>query len=149
MTKVTTRIEIDLTVVIGECHLEVELGMSKITDKIMAKITDRITEGNCKIVIERTLGEEIIGRCKIIEVNVETIIETIIEMTIEMMPLTEVEEVGLEKDNTHITLEGITTVVVDPHQIQVQHQDTDLVLEIVQIEIGLDALDVGNMAFCQ
>ena len=96
--------------------------------------------GVLKTIIEMTLGEEIIERCKaievrIIEVDVETFIETIIEthtettieMTIEMTILEEVE-VGLEKDNTHVTLEGMTEAVLD------QDQGPDLVQEPVQIE---------------
>ena len=57
---VTTRKEIDLIVVIGECHLEVEADLYKTMDRI----TDRIIEGDHKTVIEITSGEEIIERCK-------------------------------------------------------------------------------------
>ena len=57
MTEVATRSDTDLTVVIGECHLEVEVGV----DRIMDRIIDRITEEDCSIltIIEITLGEEI------------------------------------------------------------------------------------------
>ena len=84
MIKVITRIETDLTVVIGECHLGVQLGM------------DRIIEEGCNmlIIIEITLGEEILGQHKIIEVS---IIEVDIETTKEMTILEEVE-VGPGKD---------------------------------------------------
>ena len=69
----------------------------------MDEITDRIIEGECKKAIEMTLGEEIIGRHKIIEVRImevdvemitDTCTETILEMTIETKILEEAE-VGL------------------------------------------------------
>ena len=50
--------------------------------------------------------------------HTEAIIETTIEITI-----LEEAEVNLEKDNTHITLEGMTEAVVDPHPGQDQDQD--------------------------
>ena len=101
----------------------------------MDKIRDRIIEGDCKTTIEMTVGEEIMGTCKIIEVTIievdietitETHIETIIEMTTEMKTLEEVE-IGLEKDITHVTLEGMTETVIDLHQGQDQDQDQGLV----------------------
>ena len=87
MTKLATRPEIDLLMVIGRCHLEIEIevGMHKTVDKI----TDRIVLVDCKTVTEMTLGEEILGRCKIIEVSriteveVGTVIETFIEIITE------------------------------------------------------------------
>ena len=72
-----------------------------------------------------TLGEEIKGRCKIIEVritevDVEIIIkataETTIETTIEMTILEEVEA-GLGKDCTEVTLEGKIEAVGDQDQV--------------------------------
>ena len=88
MIKVSTRIDTDLTVVIEECHLEVELCMG------------RIIEGdhNMLIIIEVTLGEEILGKCKIIEVSIT---EVDVETTTEMTVLEEVE-IGLGKDNTPV-----------------------------------------------
>ena len=78
MIKETTRIDKDLTVVIEECHFEVEHGMDR-----------TIEEGhNMLIIIEMTLGDEILGKCKIIEVS---IIDVDIEKTIEMTILEEVE----------------------------------------------------------
>ena len=61
MTKVTTGLEVDLTVVIEKCHSEivVEVDLYKISDRI----TDRIIKGDHKTITEMTLGEEIIGRC--------------------------------------------------------------------------------------
>ena len=115
MTKVTTTPETDLTVVIEECYLEVEVGMDR--------IIYRIIEEDCSIltIIEMTLGEEILGGCKIIEVR---IIEVDIEITIEMPTETTIErpiemtimeevEVGQGKDNIHIILEGIIEAVAD------------------------------------
>ena len=58
-----------------------------------------------------------------------TLTEVTIETTIGMIIL-EVE-VGLEKDNTHTTLEGMTESIVGPHWGQ--DQDQDLVQESVQI----------------
>ena len=85
MIEVITKIDTDLTVVIGECHLGVELSMDKI-----------IEEGcNMLTIIEITSGEEILGRNKIIKV---TILEVDIGTIIETTHLEEVE-VGLGKDN--------------------------------------------------
>ena len=58
---------------------------------------DRIIEEACSmlIIIEMTLEEKIVEKCKIIEVR---IIEVDIETTIEMTILEEVE-IGLEKDS--------------------------------------------------
>ena len=87
VTRVVTGPEIDLLVVIRECHLEAEVEVN--IYKIMDRTIDRIIEEDCKTIIEITLGKEIIGRCKIIgisritEVDVETITVTVIEMTIE------------------------------------------------------------------
>ena len=121
---------------------------------------DRIIEGDHKIIINMTLGEEIIGKhrtieVRIIEVDIETITETctkittetIIEITIEMTTLTEIEEVGLEKDNAHITLGGITEVVVDQHQDQHSGLDQAHGLELIEIELGV--ISVENMTILQ
>ena len=88
---------------IGECHLEVELSMDRILE-----------EGhNMLTIIEMTFEENILERCKIIEVK---ILKADIDITIEMMTLEEVE-VGLEKDNIQVILEGmIEAVVVDQDQ---------------------------------
>ena len=53
-----------------------------------------------------------------------------------MIALIEIEDVGLEKDVTEVTLELMTAAVVDPKHIQTQDQDpcTDLALELVQLE---------------
>ena len=119
MIKVGTRRDTDLTVVIEECHFGVELGM------------DRIIEEDCSmlIIIEMTLGEEILGKHKIIEVS---IIEVDVETTIEMITLEEVE-VGPGKDNIQVTLEGMMEAV------------TDEVQEPVLLEIELEVLNVENM----
>ena len=127
MTKVTTRPEIDLTVVTEECHFEV--GMGRTTERIIEEDCNRLT------VIEMTLGEENLRghktiEVRIIEVDVETIIETITEMII-----LEEAEVGLEKDNIQVMLEGMTEAVVDQDQVQ----------EPVQIETELDVINVENM----
>ena len=79
-----------------------------------------------------TLGEEILGKQKIMEVSIiEVDIEAIIEMTI----LEEVE-VGLGKDSIQVILEGMTKAVV---------ADQDQVQDLVLTEIELDVLNVGNM----
>ena len=79
LTKVTTRLEIDLTALLEECHLEIEVEVDSY--KIMDKITDRIIEGDHKTIIGITLGEEITGRHKPIEVRIiEVDVETITEM---------------------------------------------------------------------
>ena len=52
-------------------------------------------------------------------------------MTIEVTALTEVD-VDLEKDNIHVTLEGMTEVAVDPCQGQDQDQGLDKVQESVK-----------------
>ena len=104
MIKAIIRIDTDQIVVIGECHLGVELDMDKI-----------IKEGcNMLIIIEMTLGEEILGKCKIIEVSIiEVDIETFIEITI----LEEVE-VGPGRDSIQVILgEMIKAVVVDQDQV--------------------------------
>ena len=104
MIKAIIRIDIDQIVEMGECHLGVEFSM------------DRTVEEHCNmlIIIEMTLGEEVLVEFKIIEVKN---LEVDIEVTIEMKTLEEVE-VNLEKDNIHIILEGmIDTVVVDQDQV--------------------------------
>ena len=103
MIKAIIRIDTGKIVVIGEYHLGVELSM------------DRIIEEDCNmlIIIEMTLGEEILGKCKIMEVS---IIEVVIEAIIEMTALEEVE-VGLGKDSIQVILEGIIEAVVDQDQV--------------------------------
>ena len=137
MTKVSSRLDTGLTVVTGKSHLEVEVGM----DRIMDRIIDRIMEEDCCIltVIEMTLGEDILEKCKIIvvrviEVDVETIAETTIEIITETTIVEEVE-VGLEKNCIWVILEGMIKAVADLDQVQ----------EPVQTEIGLDVLNVENM----
>ena len=111
MTKVTTRPETDLTVVTEECHLEVEVSMDRIIEEYHSILT----------VIEMTLGEEIIGRHKfieirIIEVDVEmttkTTIETITEITVK-----EEVEVCLGREDTQVILKGMIEVVADQDQV--------------------------------
>ena len=70
----------------------------------MDRIMDRNIKEDCSIltIIEMTLGEGILGKCKIIEVR---IIEVDVETTIEMKIMEEVE-VGLGKDSIWVTLEG-------------------------------------------
>ena len=112
-------------------------------------IMDRIIEEDCSILIvmEMTLGEETLGRCKIIEVrvievDVKTIIGTITEITTQTMLGTTIEmtimeevEVGLEKDSTHVILEGMIEAVADLDQVQ----------EPVQVKTELDVLNVEDM----
>ena len=92
MTKVTTRSEIGLLVVIGEHHLEAEVEVGKYT--FMDRTIDRIIGEYCKTVTEMTLGEETIGRCKVIEVRIiEVDVETITEVAIEIVIETIVETI--------------------------------------------------------
>ena len=57
MIKIDIKVGLDQTVVIGECHIEVEVSMDKITE-----------EGHNMIkIIEVILGKEILEECKIIE----------------------------------------------------------------------------------
>ena len=123
MIKAIIRIDTDQMVVIGEYYLGVVLGKDRI-----------IEEGlNMLIIMEITLGKEILGKCKIMEVS---IIEVDTEAIIEMTTLEEVE-VGLEKNGIQVIFEGmIKAVVVVDH---------DHLWEPVLIEIELDVLNVGNM----
>ena len=71
---------------------------------------DRIMEEghNMLIIIEMTLGEESLGKHKIMVVSIiEVDIEAIVEMTI----LEEIE-VGLGKDSIQVILEGMIKAVV-------------------------------------
>ena len=83
------------------------------------------------IIIEMTLGETILGKQKIIDVN---ILEVDIEGIIGMITLEEVE-VGLGIDNIQVTLEGMTEVEVGLDQVQ----------ELELTETELDVLSVVNM----
>ena len=83
MIKALIRSDTGQVEVIQEYHLELELSMDKI-----------IEEGHkMLIIIEMTLGEEYLVKCKIMEVS---IIEVEIEAIIEMTALEDVE-VGLRK----------------------------------------------------
>ena len=79
----------------------------------------------------------------ITETHTETIMEKTIEMAIEVTALTEIEEVCLDKDNPHTTLEGMTEVAVDPHQGQ--HKDQGQVQEAVKIETESGVTTVESM----
>ena len=100
---------------------------------------DRIIGVDCKTVTEIILGEGTIGRCKIIEVramqvDAGTVIEMIIETTIEIITETIIEmtteitlgmtiemiilqyiEVGLEKKDPQVSIEGMTEAVEDQY----------------------------------
>ena len=77
---------------------------------------DRIIEVDYSIliIIEMTLGEEMLEKCKIIEVR---IIEVDVETTTEMTIL-EKAEVGPWKDNIQVTLEGMIEAVAEQDQFQ-------------------------------
>ena len=95
MISVIIRIDLGQIAEIGEHHTEIEVSM------------DRIMEEGCNmlILIQMTLGEEILEEHKIIEVRIlEVNIEVIIEMRTEV-------EVGLGKDNIQVILEGMTEAV--------------------------------------
>ena len=93
MINAIIRIDTDQIVVIGECLLGVELGIDRITEE----------GNNMLLIIEMTLGEEILGKCKIKEISIIDVnIETIIEMT----NLEEVD-VGLGKEIILVILEGM------------------------------------------
>ena len=103
MIKAYIKIDTDQIMEIGECHLEVEFS----TDRV-------IEEGhNMLTIIEVTLGKKILDEWKIIEVK---ILELDIEVTIKMKILEEVE-VGLEKDNIQVILEGMIKTEVDQDQV--------------------------------
>ena len=102
MIKVIIRIDTDQIVEIGECHLGVELS----TDRI-------IEEGHVLTIIGMALGQEILGKCKFIEVKT---LEVDIEVTIEMTTLEEVE-VGLEKESIQVILEEMIKAVVDQDKV--------------------------------
>ena len=122
MIKTVIRIDTGQILVKGNFHLGVELSMDRI-----------IEEGHTMfIIIKMTLGEEIQGKCKIMEVS---IIEVDIEAVIEMTALEEVE-VGLGKNSIHVILEGMIVAVV---------AEQDQVQEPVLIEIEIGALNVGNL----
>ena len=77
---------------------------------------DKITEEGCNmlIILEMTLGEEILGKCKSIEVK---ILEGDMEAIMERTSMEEVE-IGLGKDNIHIISEGmIKAVLVDQDHV--------------------------------
>ena len=121
MTKIYIKIGIDQTVLIVECHTEVELSMDKILECSCSRIK----------IIEVILGKVISEKCKIIEVR---ILEVDIGVTLGMITLGNVE-VGLEKYNTQITLGEMIEAAVDQDQVQ----------DWVLIEIESDVLSVGNM----
>ena len=54
-------------------------------------------------------------------------------------------EIGLEKYSTHLPLEEMTEVLVDPHQDQDQDQDLDEVQELVKIETVSGVTNVENI----
>ena len=106
MIKIDIKIDIDQTVEIGECHIEVELSMDKTKE-----------DGHSMIkIIEVTLGEEILEECKITEVR---ILEVDIQVTLGMITLVEVE-VGLEKHIIQVTSGEMREAVVDQDQVQDQ-----------------------------
>ena len=121
MIKVITRIDTDLIVVKGECHLGIEHGMDRTTE-----------EGDNILIIYR--NDFMRGLFREIQNYRVTIIEVDVETTIEMTFLEEVE-VGLGKDSILVTLEGLIKAAVDQDQVQ----------QPVLTEIGLDVLNVGNM----
>ena len=86
ITKIDIKVGIDKTVMIGECHIEVEVSMDKITEEVCDMIK----------IIEVILGKEILEECKIIEVRT---LEMDIEVALGTIILEEVE-VGLEKNST-------------------------------------------------
>ena len=104
MIKAIIRIDTDQIVVIAECHLGVELCMDRIIEE----------GGNMLIIIEMTLGVEILGKYNIIEAS---IIGVDIEAMIEMTTLEEVE-VGLGKHSVQVILQVMIKVaVVDQDQV--------------------------------
>ena len=89
----------DQTVVIGECHVEIQLNMDKITEEGHSMI--KITEVNSG---EATLEEHTIIEVRILEVD---IVETL-----GMIILEEVE-VCLKKDSIQVTLGEMIEAAVD------------------------------------
>ena len=104
MIKKDIKIGIDQTVMIRECHIEVELSMDKISE-----------EGHNMIkIIEVILGKEILEEHKIIQVR---ILEMDIEVTLGMITLEEIA-VGLEKDRNQVTLGEMREAAVDQYPVQ-------------------------------
>ena len=97
--KIDTKVGIDQAVVIGECHIEVELSMDKIIEEghSMIKITEVI------------LGKEILEEHKITEVRILIVDIEVISGTI----ILEEIEVGLEKDSIQVTLAEVIEAAVD------------------------------------
>ena len=121
MIRVIIKIGIDQIAETEGHHSEVEVSMDRIIEE------DHIMS----IIIEMTLEEIILEKCKIIDIKSLAVdIEGITEMT----TLEEVE-VGLGKDNIQVILEEMTEVVVGGDQVQ----------ELVLIETESDALSVGNI----
>ena len=116
MIRIDTKIGIDQTVAIGECHLEVELSM------------DKIFEEGCSMIkiIEVILGKAILEECKIIEFK---ILEVGIEVTLGTLTLEEVE-VGIEKDSTQATLGEMREAAVDQDQVQEQSEQIQQILNL-------------------
>ena len=122
MIRAIIRIGIDQIVEIGELHSVIDFSMDRIMEE----------DHHMLIPIEMILEETVLEECRIIELR---ILEVDIEVIIETSTLEEVE-VGLEKENIKVILEGMTEAV---------SVGLAQVCEPVLIEIGLDDLNVGNM----
>ena len=121
MIKIDIKIGTDETVVIGECHIEVELSMDKIFKGRLQydqNYRGDYRKGNVGG-MRNYRGQNFRGgyRGNFRNNNLEKV------------------EVGLEKDSTQVTIGEIIEVVEDQNQVQEQ----------VPIEIELDALSVGSM----
>ena len=172
MAKVTTRTEIDLIVMIRQCHIEIEIEVEVGMHKTMDKITGIIIEVDYKTITKMTLGEDIIGRCKNTEVSritevdvgtfaetiigtiietiigiiIETIIGTITEMMTEILTEPNIEMAILKEKEVHLGKDDPQVMSEGmTESIVDQNQDQSLIQEPVQTEIGLDALNVENM----
>ena len=123
--KIDIKVGTEQTVVIGECHIEVQLSM------------DKSTEEGCSMmqIIEVILGKEILEEYKIREVR---ILEMDIEITLGMIILEEVE-VGIERDVIQVILGEMIEAAEDWDQDQEQ----------VPIEIESVALSVGGWSVYQ
>ena len=104
MIKIDIKVGIDQMMVIGGCHIKIELSM------------DKTAEEGCSMIkiIEVILGKETFEECKIIEVR---ILEVDIEIILGAIILEEIA-VDLEKDSIQVILGGMIEAAVDQDQVQ-------------------------------
>ena len=65
--KVTTGLEIDHLMELGEHHIEIEVDLYKIMARTIGRVVEK--DHSTLTITEMTLGEDITGRCKITEIR--------------------------------------------------------------------------------